>query len=149
MPKIVKWFLWFLVFLALYNGFKVMLPYLRFAHIKGQMKDACQSAITESDNSLAEMLADKAKDDQIPLVGDYFYRVTDENGKQFFYKPETEAQEKEYLDGAKQYFLERIVRNPGNDISISIEYHVEVYFVFHMYTYKIDFQHKEVRPLAR
>ena len=42
MPRIVKWLLWALVPLALYASLKILMPYIRFADIKGKMKEAEQ-----------------------------------------------------------------------------------------------------------
>jgi len=142
MPKIVKWLLWLLAGFVLYMSIKVVLPYIRFADIKGKMKEAVQAADTESDLNIAIKLADNALMDKLPIAGDYFYKVTGEDGKKFIYQPEDEEQQKEYQELAKQYFLEHMTRTSGG-LEISLSYTVEVYFPFDLYTHKISFDHKE------
>jgi hypothetical protein len=143
MPKIVKWLLWILAGLAIYMSVKILLPYIRFADIKGKMKEAVQDASAEADIGIASKLAETAMMDKIPIAGDYFYKIVGEDGKKFYYEPEDEEQQKEYQEIAKQYFLDHMSRSPqGSEISIG--YTVEVYFPFDMYTYKITFEHKEI-----
>jgi len=142
MPKIVKWLLWILVGFALYMSIKIVLPYIRFADIKGKMEEAVLAANAESDISIAMKLSENALLDKLPIAGDYFYQVVGEDGKKFLYEPEDPDQEKEYLELAKQYFLEHMTRTPQG-LEIGISYTVEIYFPFDIYTHKINFEHKE------
>jgi hypothetical protein len=142
MPKIVKWLLWLLAGMALYMSVKIILPYIRFADIKSKMKEAVQAADGEGDQNIAIKLAENAMMDKLPIAGDYFYKVTGDDGKKFIYQPEDEEQQKEYQELARQYFLDHMVRTP-NGLEISISYTVEVYFPFDMYVHKINFDHKE------
>lgn len=143
MPKYLKVLIFCAIVFLLYAAVAVSIPYIRFFHIKDKMKEAAQNAMTESDDSIARALAENSLDDKIPLVGDYFYQVQDEKGKKNIYKPETEEQQREYIDGAREYFLQNIQREEGRSYTISIEYTVELYFPF--YTHKINFKHKEVQ----
>jgi len=147
MPKFLKVLIFFAVLFLLYAALAVSIPYIRFVHIKDKMKEAAQNAMTESDDSIARALAESAMDDKIPLVGDYFYQVQDEKGNKDVYKPETEEQQREYLDGAREYFLQNIIREEGRSYTISIDYTVELYFPF--YIHRINFSHKESQPLVR
>ncbi|HTY08143.1 MAG TPA: hypothetical protein VMF29_03165, partial [Candidatus Edwardsbacteria bacterium] len=69
-------FLKFLVLAAvvagLYAGIKILLPYIRFADIKGKVREAATNSVSESDESLATKLAETALDDKLPIAGDYF-----------------------------------------------------------------------------
>jgi spore coat polysaccharide biosynthesis predicted glycosyltransferase SpsG len=142
MPKIVKWLLWILAGLAVYMAIMILLPYIRFADIKGKMKEAVQASDAEPDMNIATKLAETALLDRLPIAGDYFYKVTDENGKKFVYTPEYDDQQREYLELAKQYFLDHM-NHTSQGLEISIGYTVEVYFPFGIYTHKINFEHKE------
>lgn len=142
MPKIVKWVLWILAGFALYMAIVILLPYIRFADIKGKMKEAVQAANAESDISIAIKLSENALLDKLPIAGDYFYQVVGEDGKKFVYEPDTEEQKKEYQELAKQYFLEHMTQTPQG-LEIEISYTVEIYFPFNIYTHKILFAHKE------
>ncbi|MBI4726733.1 hypothetical protein HY768_05860 [candidate division TA06 bacterium] len=142
MPRIIKWLLWALVVVALYASLKIVLPYIRFADIKGKMREAVLAAAMETDESIARKLAENALDDNLPLAGDYFYQVTGEDGKKFVYQPETEEQKNEYQTLARQYFLEHMTRSPQG-LEIAISYQQEIYFPFNLYTHKISFEHKE------
>ena len=142
MPRIVKWILWILVGFALYMSIKILLPYIRFADIKGKMKEAVLVSGAESDVSIAIKLSENALLDKLPIAGDYFYQVVGEDGKKFFYEPESPEQEKEYQDLAKQYFLEHTTRTPQG-LVVEISYTVEIHFPFDVYTHKIFFAHKE------
>lgn len=145
MPRYLKVLIFFAVVFLLYAAVAISIPYIRFYHIKDKMKEAAENALTENDETIARTLAETAMDDKIPLVGDYFYQVQDEKGKKYVYRPESEEQQKEYLEGAKIYFLQNIQRDAN--FNISIEYTVELYFPF--YTYKMNFSHKEIQPLAK
>jgi hypothetical protein len=147
MPRIVKPFIYVAIGFLIYMAIAISIPYIRYFHIKGKMEEAAQNAFTEPDDVIARALADNALDDKLPLVGDYFYRVEDDQGRRYVYRPESDEQKKEYLEGARQYFLENIIRDPGNSYTISIQYTVELYFPF--YTHKINFSHKETQPLTR
>ncbi|HAD83127.1 MAG: hypothetical protein A2509_03850 [Candidatus Edwardsbacteria bacterium RIFOXYD12_FULL_50_11] len=147
MPKFLKVLIFFTVLILLYAAVAISIPYIRFFHIKDKMKEAAQNAMTENDDSIARALAENAMDDKIPLVGDYFYQVQDEKGNRDVYKPETEEQQREYLEGAREYFLQNIIRTEGQNYTISIDYTVELYFPF--YTHRISFSHKESQPLVR
>jgi hypothetical protein len=147
MPRIVKPLIYLAIGFLVYMAIAISIPYIRFYHIKGKMKEAAENAFNGADDTIARALAENALDDKLPLVGDYFYRVEDEQGKLYVCRPESEEQKKEYLEGARQYFLDNIVRDPGNSFTISIGYTVELYFP--MYTHKINFSHKEIQPLAR
>ena len=142
MPRIVKWILWILVGVSLYMSIKILLPYIRFADIKGKMKEAVLVAGAESDISIAIKLSENALLDKLPIAGDYFYQVVGEDGKKFFYEPESPEQEKEYQDLAKQYFLEHMTRTPQG-LAIEISYTVEIYFPFNIYIHRINFAHRE------
>jgi hypothetical protein len=142
MPRIVKWILWILVGFALYMSIVILLPHIRFADIKGKMKEAVLSANSESDISIAIKLSENALLDKLPISGDYFYQVIGDDGKKFFYQPETPEQEKEYLELAKQYFLEHMTRT-SEGLEMEIRYTVEIYFPFNIYTHRINFEHKE------
>ncbi|MBI5804797.1 hypothetical protein HZA73_01985 [candidate division TA06 bacterium] len=142
MPRIVKWILWILVGFALYMSIKILLPYIRFADIKGKMEEAVLVSNGESDLTIAIKLSENALLDKLPIAGDYFYQVVGEDGKKFFYEPENLEQEKEYQELAKQYFLEHMTRTPQG-LVIEISYTVEIYFPFNIYTHKIFFAHKE------
>jgi len=144
MPRYLKVLLFFLVVFLLYAAVAISIPYIRFYHIKDKMKEAAENAMTESDESIARALAETALDDKLPLVGDYFYQIQDEKGNKSVYRPETEQQQKEYIAGATDYFLQNIQRD--DNFNISINYTVELYFPF--YTYKMNFSHKEIQPLA-
>ncbi len=147
MPPILKVVLVIAVLFLMYAAVAISIPYIRYFHIKDKMEEAVQNAIAESDESIARTLAETAMDDKIPLVGDYFYQVQDEKGNKYVYRPVTEEQQKEYLDGAMDYFLQNIIRAEGQNYSISINYTVELYFPF--YTHRINFSHKESQPLVR
>jgi hypothetical protein len=147
MPKFLKVLIFFAVLFLLYAAVAVSIPYIRFFHIKDKMKEAAQNAMTESDDSIARALAENSLDDKIPLVGDYFYQVQDEKGNKDVFIPGTEEQKREYLDGAREYFLQNIAREEGQSCAISIDYTVELYFPF--YTHKINFSHKEVQTPTR
>lgn len=147
MPPILKVVLGIAVLFLLYAAVAVSIPYIRFYHIKDKMKEAAQNAMTENDDTIARALAENALDDKIPLVGDYFYQVQDEKGNKDLYQPETEEQQKEYLEGAREYFLQNIVRIEGQNYTISIDYTVELYFPF--YIHRMNFSHKESQPLVR
>lgn len=149
MPPIIKVLIVVLALLVLYSALLVAIPHIRFYRVKDKMEEAVNAAMAESDESLAQGLADVCLEQKVPLVGDFFYRVTDDQGKKFYYQPESEAERRQYLDGAKAYFLENIKRIPGQEISISIEYTVEIYFPFNIYTMKKTFSHKEVLSLSR
>jgi len=142
MPKIIKWLLWVLVVFALYASLKILMPYIRFADIKGKMEEAVQAAALESDDSIARKLSENALLDHLPIAGDYYYQVTGEDGKKYVYEPDTDEQKKEYQDQARQYFLDHMVRN-NQGLEISISYQQEIYFPFNLYTHKISFEHKE------
>jgi hypothetical protein len=142
MPRIIKWFLWFLAVVALYASLKIVLPYIRFADIKGKMRESVLAASMESDEGIARKLAENALDDKLPLAGDYFYQMIGEDGKKFVYQPETEEQKNEYQILARQYFLEHMTRTPQG-LEIEIGYTAEIYFPFNLYTHKISFAHKE------
>lgn len=142
MPKIVKWILWILAGFALYMSIKIVIPYIRFADIKGKMEEAVLAAGGETDINIASKLSENALLDKIPIGGDYFYQVVGEDGKKFFYEPESPEQVDEYQELAKQYFLEHMARNPQG-LEIEIGYIVEIYFPFDIYTYRISFSHKE------
>jgi len=143
MPKIIKWLLSVLVIVALYAFLKIIIPYIRFADIKGKMRESVVAASMESNAGIAYKLAENALDDKIPLAGDYFYQLVGEDGKKFVYKPETDEQQQEYLELARQYFFEHITRNPQGLVEITISYQQEIYFPFDLYTHKISFEHKE------
>lgn len=147
MPRFFKVIIFILVMFLFYAAIAISIPYIRFYHIKDKMKEAAQNAVSESDRAIAVALAETALDDKIPLVGDYFYQVIDEKGKKYVYLPETQEQQKEFMDVAAEYFLQNIERNPGQYYSINIDYVVELYFPF--YTHKIRFSHKETQPLTR
>ncbi|MDQ7797340.1 MAG: hypothetical protein RDU76_00145 [Candidatus Edwardsbacteria bacterium] len=147
MPKFLKVLIFFAVLILLYAAVAVSIPYIRFFHIKDKMKEAAQNAMTENDDTIARALAENAMDDKIPLVGDYFYQVQDEKGNRDVYEPESEEQQREYLEGAREYFLQNIIRAEGQNYTISIDYTVELYFPF--YTHRINFSHKESQPLVR
>jgi hypothetical protein len=147
MPPFVKVTLVLLAIFLVFAGISIVIPYIRFADIKGKMKEAAENAMGENDQTISFELAENAMDDKLPLVGDYFYQVVDNKGEKFILTPESEEQRKEYKDGARQYFLEHIQRVSGQDYTISIEYTVELYFPF--YTHSINFRHKEVQPLTR
>ncbi len=149
MPSFFKVLIVVLVALLLYSGFMAALPHIRFSRVKGKMEEAVQAALVESDESLARGLAEVCLEQKVPLVGDFFYKVKDEQGKLFYYQPETEEERQEYLKGAIAYFLEHIKRIPGQEISISIEYQTETYFPFGLYTLKQNFSHTETSSLAR
>ena len=149
MPPIIKVMLVILVALALYSAFMVAMPHIRFAKVKGTMKDSAANAVSDTDESLAKDLAEVCLEQKVPLVGDFFYKVQDEQGKTFYYQPETDQEKKLYLTEAAKYFRENIKRVQGRDISISIDYEVEVYFPFGIYTLKKKFSHTEVQQLAR
>lgn len=142
MPKIVKWILWVLAGFALYMSVKIVIPYIRFADIKGKMEEAVLAANSESDTGIAIKLSENALLDKIPIAGDYFYQVTGEDGKKFLYEPESPEQVDEYQELAKQYFLEHMTRGPQG-LEIEIGYTVEIYFPFNIYTYRISFSHRE------
>ena len=142
MPRIIKWLLWALVVAALYASLKIVLPYIRFADIKGKMREAVLAASMETDEGIARKLAENALDDKLPLAGDYFYQLAGEDGKKFVYQPETEEQKNEYQKLARQYFLEHMIRSPQG-LEITISYQQEIYFPFDLYTHKIYFEHKE------
>jgi hypothetical protein len=142
MPRIVKWLLWALVPLALYASLKILMPYIRFADIKGKMKEAVQASSLDSDETIARKLAENALDDKLPLAGDYFYQVTGDDGKKFVYIPETEEQKNEYQAMVRQYFLDHMTRS-SQGLEITISYQQEIYFLFNVYTHKISFEHKE------
>ena len=142
MPKIIKWMLWVLAGFALYMSIKIVLPYIRFADIKGKMEEAVLAANAETDNNIADKLSENALLDKLPIAGDYFYQVVGEDGKKFFYEPESPEQQKEYQELAKQYFLEHMTRTPQG-LVIEISYTVEIYFPFDIYIHRINFAHKE------
>jgi len=145
MPRYLKVLLFFLVVFLFYAAVAISIPYIRFYHIKDKMKEAAENAMAESDESIARTLAETAMDDKLPLVGDYFYQIQDDKGNKSIYRPETEEQQKEYIAGATDYFLQNIQRD--DNFNISINYTVELYFPF--YTYKMNFSHKEIQPLAK
>lgn len=147
MPRIVKPLIYLVIGYLIYMAIAISIPYIRFHHIKEKMKEAAENAFNETDDTIARVLAEDALDDKLPLMGDYFYRVEDEQGKRYIYRPESEEQKKEYLEGARQYFRDNMVRDPGISFTISIQYTVELYFP--IYTHKINFSHKETQPLAR
>jgi len=142
MPRIVKWILWILLGFALYMSIKIVLPYIRFADIKGKMEEAVLAANAETDYNIADKLAENAILDKIPISGDYFYQVVGEDGKKYIYEPESPEQVKEYQGMARQYFLDHMTRTPQG-LVIEISYTVEIYFPFDTYTHRILFVHKE------
>jgi hypothetical protein len=142
MPKIFKWLIWILVGFVLYMAIVIVIPYIRFADIKGKMEEAVLAANAESDIGLAMKLSENALLDHLPIAGDYFYQVTGEDGKKFIYEPDTEEQKKEYQDLAKQYFLDHMTHTPQG-LEMEISYTVEIYFPFNIYTHRINFAHKE------
>ena len=142
MPKIIKWMLWVLAGFALYMSIKIVLPYIRFADIKGKMEEAVLAANAETDNNIADKLSENALLDKLPIAGDYFYQVVGEDDKKFYYEPESPEQQKEYQELAKQYFLEHMTRTPQG-LVIEISYTVEIYFPFDIYIHRINFAHKE------
>ena len=145
MPRYLKVLIFCAVLFLLYASVAVMIPYIRYFHIKDKIKEAAKNAMSETDANIARTLAETAMDDKIPIVGDYFYQIQDEKGEKKVLRPDTEEQQKEYLDGATGYFLQNIQRD--DSFNISIEYTVELYFPF--YTHKINFSYKESQPLAR
>ena len=147
MPQFFKVIIFVVVAFLFYAAIAISIPYIRFYNIKDKMKEAAENAAAESDRSIALALAETALDSKIPLVGDYFYQLIDEKGKKYIYLPETQEQQKEFMDGATEYFLQNIERNPDQNYSINIDYVVELYFPF--YTHKIRFNHKEIQPLTR
>lgn len=149
MPPIVKVLIVVLVGLLLYTAFMAAMPHIRFSRIKGKMEEAVNAAVIESDETLARGLAEICLEQKAPLVGDFFYKVKDEQGRVFYYQPETDQEKKQYLDGAFAYFMENIKRIPGQEISISIEYQTETYFPFDLYVLKQRFVHTETSSLAR
>ena len=144
MPRIIKWLLWILAVFAFYMSIKILLPYIRFADIKGKMEEAVLASDGESEVRIAIKLSETALLDKLPIAGDYFYQVVGEDGKKFVYEPDTEEQKKEYQELAKQYFLEHMTQTPQG-LEIEISYTVEIYFPFNIYTHKILFAHKEGR----
>ena len=142
MPRIVKWILWILLGFALYMSIKILLPYIRFADIKGKMEEAALVSNGESDLGIAIKLSETALLDKLPIAGDYFYQVVGEDGKKYFYEPESPEQQKEYQELAKQYFLEHMTRTPQG-LAIEISYTVEIYFPFNIYIHRINFAYRE------
>jgi len=142
MPKIIKWILWVLAAFALYMSIKILLPYIRFADIKGKMEEAVGAASAETDDNIADKLSENAILDKLPISGDYFYQVVGEDGKRYIYEPESPEQVKEYQELAKQYFLEHMTRT-SRGLVIEISYTVEIYFPFNIYIHRILFVHKE------
>lgn len=149
MPPIVKVLIVVLVALLLYSAFMAAMPHIRFSRIKGKMEEAVNAAMADTDEVLARELAEVCLEQKVPIVGDFFYKVRDEKGKLFYYQPETDQEKKQYMDGAMAYFQENIKRNPGQEISISIEYQTETYFPFDLYVLKQGFAHTETSSLTR
>ncbi|HBE72591.1 MAG TPA: hypothetical protein DDW31_00540 [candidate division Zixibacteria bacterium] len=149
MPPIIKILIVVLVALLLYSAFMTAMPHIRFSRIKGKMEEAVGAAMADSDEVLARELAEVCLEQKVPLVGDFFYKVRDDQGKLFYYQPETDQEKKQYKDGAFAYFLENIKRTPGQEISISIDYQVETYFPFGVYVLKQRFAHTETSTLSR
>ncbi len=130
--------------LAAYVGFKFLLAYIRFVDIKGKMRDSAINSYAESDNAIADRMADEALSDKLPIAGDYFYQVRDDAGKVFLLKPETDEQKAEYKKLAMAYFLSTIKRSgAGKEFSIAIAYDQEIYFPFNVYKHVIKFRHEE------
>jgi hypothetical protein len=145
MPTYLKVLIFCAALFLLYASVVMMIPYFRYFDIKDKLKEAAKNAMSETDANIARTLAEKALDNRIPIVGDYFYQIQDEKGNKMVLIPETEEQQKEYIEGAIQYFLQNIQRD--DNFNIAIEYTVELYFPF--YTHKINFSYKETQPLAR
>jgi hypothetical protein len=131
-----------------YVGFKFLIAHIRFADIKGKMREATVNSFADADNVIADRLAESALDDKLPIAGDYFYQVRDDAGKVFLLVPETDAQKAEYKRLATDYFLSTIKRG-GKEFSIAIAYDQEIYFPFNLYKHVIKFRHEEVLQQPR
>ncbi|MRR09499.1 hypothetical protein EG831_05385 [bacterium] len=130
--------------MAGYIGFKFLIAYIRFADIKGKMQEAVVNSYADTDNTIADKLAENALDDKLPIAGDYFYQVRDNAGKVFVLEPETDEQKAEYKRLATDYFLSTIKRGgSGREFSIAIAYDQEIYFPFNLYKHVLKFSHEE------
>ncbi|GEM_PF-1148724 len=136
------------VLLGIYSGLMFMVAYVRFYDIKGKMEEAARNSLAESDTSLAVKLAETALDDKLPIAGDYFYQVRDDQGKVFVLRPETEQQQQEYLQLAVRYFMQNMQRGSGG-FTISLAYDQEIYFPFNVYKHTVKFRHTEVYQQPR
>jgi hypothetical protein len=149
MHPLLKMLILAVVLVAVYAGLMIMFPYIRFSHIKSKIQEAAANAVTESDESLVAKLAETALEDKLPIAGDYFYQVKDEQGKLTVLTPENDQQQKEYLKLATDYFLKNIVHGPDKSITITIDYNQEVYFPFNVYKHVIHFHHEEIQQLPK
>lgn len=145
MHPLLKILIAVVLLMAGYVGFKFLIAYIRFADIKGKMQEAVVNSFADTDNTIADKLAENALDDKLPIAGDYFYQVRDDAGKVFVLVPETEEQKAEYKKLATDYFLSTIKRggSGGRDFSIAIAYDQEIYFPLNVYKHVIKFRHEE------
>jgi len=137
------------ILIGCYAGIKILLPYIRFADIKGKMQEAANNSVSETDESLCNKLAETALEDKLPIAGDYFYQVKDEQGKLSVLTPESDEQQKDYTKLAGDYFLKNIKRGQDRSVTITIDYNQEVYFPFNVYKHVIHFHHEEVQQLPK
>jgi hypothetical protein len=149
MHPLLKMLIGAVVIVSLYAGLMFAIAYIRFSDIKGKVKEATMSAVTESDANIATKLAETALDDKLPIAGDYFFQVRDAQGKISVLTPESEQQQKEYIALATAYFANNITYGADRSVTIILDYDQEVYFPFNMYKHTIHFHHEETQQPPR
>jgi hypothetical protein len=149
MHPLLKLLIVAVIFFACYTGIKFLIAYVRFYDIKSKMEEAARNSFTESDNNIALKLAETALTDKLPIAGDYFYQVKDDQGKISILTPVTLADSQEYQRLATQYFIKNIQHGSSREFSIAIAYDQEIYFPFNLYTHVIKFHHEEIQQQTK
>lgn len=149
MHPLVKLLIVAVIAMSIYVGFLFLIAYVRFYDIKSKMEEAAINSFTESDTTIAVKLAETALNDNLPIAGDYFYQVKDEQGKILLLKPESDQQQQEYMKLAVKYFMGNMRHGANREFSITLAYDQEIHFPFNLYKHVIKFRHEEVQQQPR
>jgi hypothetical protein len=149
MHPMLKLLIGAVVLIALYTGIKFLIAYVRFYDIKSKMEEAALNSFTEGDSIIAVKLAETALSDKLPIAGDYFFQVKDDQGKVFVLEPESDQQQQDYLRQAARYFVGNMKHGANRDFSIAIAYDQEIYFPFNIYKHVLKFRHEEIQQQAK